>query len=126
MIVLNKDDLPRRLHTERLEHLQSAGIYSVSAKFGSGVEELKNGLRKILLGATAEAPVVITNLRHKSALIRCENALQNAEISICQNLSAEFVAVDLGGAKEALEEIIGKVDNDEILERVFSQFCIGK
>jgi tRNA modification GTPase len=126
MIVLNKDDLPRNLNRKALEAFQTDGIYSVSAKLGSGIEALKNGLRDMLLGVNTEAPIVITNLRHKSALIRCENALNNVQKSLCENQPAEFVAVDLNDAKEALEEIIGKVDNEDILERIFSQFCIGK
>lgn len=126
MVVLNKDDLPRNLNRKALEAFHTDGIYSVSAKLGSGIEALKNGLRDMLLGVNAESPIVITNLRHKSALIRCENALNNVQKSLCENQPAEFVAVDLNDAKEALEEIIGKVDNEDILERIFSQFCIGK
>jgi tRNA modification GTPase len=126
MIVLNKDDLPCNLNRKALEPFQTAGIYSVSARLGSGIDALKNGLRDTLLGVNGEAAVVITNLRHKSALIRCENALNNAQVSLCENQSAEFVAVDLNDAKEALEEIIGKIDNEDILERIFNQFCIGK
>ena len=126
MIVLNKDDLPRNLNRQALEPFQRSGIYSISAKLGSGIETLKNGLRDMLLGVNAEAPIVITNLRHKSALIRCDNALNNAQMALCKNQPPEFVAVDLNDDKEALEEIIGKIDNEEILERVFRQFCIGK
>ncbi len=126
MIVLNKDDLPRNLNRQVLEPFQTAGIYSVSAKLGSGIEALKNGLRDMLLGVSAEAPIVINNLRHKSALIRCANALNNAQMSLGENQPVEFVAVDLNDAKEALEEIIGKIHNEDILERIFSQFCIGK
>ncbi len=126
MIVLNKDDLPRNLNRQTLDHFQTAGIYSVSAKLGSGIEALKNGLRDMLLEVNAEAPIVISNLRHKSALIRCENALNNTQVSLCENRPVEFVAVDLNDAKEALEEIIGKVDNKDILERIFTNFCIGK
>lgn len=125
-VVVNKDDLPRKLSRKAIEPFQTAGVYSVSAKLGSGIEALKNGLRDTLLGVSAEAPIVITNLRHKSALIRCENALENAQVSLGQNQSAEFVAVDLNDAKEALEEIVGRIDNDDVLEQVFREFCIGK
>ena len=125
-IVVNKDDLRRKLNQKSIEPFQTTGLYSVSAKLGTGIEALKNGLRDSLLGAHAEAPIVITNLRHKSALIRCDNALKNAQTSLDRNHSAEFVAVDLNDAKEALEEIIGKIDTQYILEHIFSNFCIGK
>ena len=126
IIVLNKEDLPRRLNRMALEPFPNAGICSVSAKLGSGIEALKEGLLNVLLGVRAEAPIIITNVRHKSALIRCENALNNAQKSLCENQPAEFVAVDLNDAKEALEEIIGKIYNYDILERIFGKFCIGK
>jgi len=126
MVVLNKDDLPTKLDRKALKPFHTAGIYSVSAKLGSGIEELKNGLRETLLGVNVEASIVITNLRHKSALIRCERALNNAQVSLSEKQSAEFVAVDLNDAKEALEEITGKIHNEEVLEHIFSQFCIGK
>jgi tRNA modification GTPase len=126
IVVVNKEDLPRHLNRNALEPFHATGIYSVSAKLGSGIEALKTGLRDALLGVDAEAPIVITNLRHKSALIRCESALANVQLSLGENQSAEFVAVDLNDAKEALEEIVGRIDNDDILERIFSQFCIGK
>jgi tRNA modification GTPase len=126
VIVVNKDDLPPNLNRSALEPFHANGIYSVSAKLGRGIAALKTGLRDALVGVNFETPIVITNLRHKSALIRCESALINAQVSLRENQSAEFVAVDLDEAKEALEEIIGKTDAEQILERIFSQFCIGK
>lgn len=126
MVVLNKNDLPTKLDTKALKPFPTVGIYSVSAKLGSGIEELKNGLRETLLGMNVESPIVITNLRQKSALIRCERALNNAQVSLCEKQSAEFVAVDLIDAKEALEEITGKIHTEEVLEHIFSKFCIGK
>jgi tRNA modification GTPase len=73
-----------------------------------------------------EAPVVITNLRHKSALRRSEAALSRATISLSENYAAEFVAMDINEARLALEEITGIIQNEDILERIFSNFCIGK
>jgi len=126
MIVLNKVDLPRKLSAQSLARFESGGVYSVSAKLRTGIEAVKSALREALLGATSEAPVVLTNVRHKSALMRCEKSLSNARLSVCQNRPVEFVAVDLNEAREALEEIIGKIENCQILERIFSNFCIGK
>jgi tRNA modification GTPase len=126
IIVVNKDDLPRKIDTKTLELFRNCGIFSASAKLGNGMEALKRGLRDTLLDVNREAPIVITNLRHKSALIRCENALDDAQVSLQENRSVEFVAVDLNEAKEALEEIVGRVDSEEILEHIFSEFCIGK
>jgi tRNA modification GTPase len=126
IIVINKDDLPGRLHENMLERFPQSGIFSTSATLGSGIERLKQGLRDALLHVNSEAPVVITNLRHKSALVRCRNSLSDAQLALEDNRSVEFIAIDLSDAKEALEEIVGKIDCETILERIFSQFCIGK
>jgi tRNA modification GTPase len=70
--------------------------------------------------------VVLTNLRHHAALIAGDQALSEAVNSVESGDAAEFVAVSLQAARERLEEITGKITNDDILEQVFSQFCIGK
>ncbi len=69
---------------------------------------------------------MITNLRHKNALVRGEAALNRAMNTIAQGAASEFVAVDLNEAREALEEVTGRVTNEDILERIFKDFCIGK
>jgi tRNA modification GTPase len=73
-----------------------------------------------------EPSVVITNLRHRSALMRGEMALRHALSSLGENQAPEFIAVDLSQTSEALEEIVGTIRSEDILERIFSEFCIGK
>ena len=98
----------------------------VSAKTGAGLDDLKFTLRDLLFDAQAEPPIIVTNLRHKSALVRSEHALKRAMASLSGEFAPEFVAVDLNEAREALEEIIGVINSEDILDRVFSSFCIGK
>ena len=69
---------------------------------------------------------MVSNLRHKTALERSVDHLRKAIDSINRNLSGEFISVDLRNAESALGEIIGKVTTDDILNNIFSQFCIGK
>jgi tRNA modification GTPase len=68
----------------------------------------------------------VTRLRHQASLQKAEEALAKTLESIHAKLSGEFVAVDLRGAIDALGEITGAVSTDDILDRVFSEFCIGK
>jgi len=68
----------------------------------------------------------VTNVRHRSELMRSAEALTQAAAAIESGLPPELVAVSLNEAREALEEIIGIVANDNILERIFMNFCIGK
>jgi tRNA modification GTPase len=69
---------------------------------------------------------MVTNVRHWSKLNRSEQALGRAALALTDGFPPEFIAIDLHDAREALEEIIGTVGNDDILERIFSEFCIGK
>jgi len=127
MIVVNKDDLPRNIAVDAIEKFfASNGISFVSAKMNHGISELKKNLRELLLGTEAEPSIVITNLRHKNALVRGEEALRRAVTTLGEGGASEFVAVDLNETREALEDVIGRVTNDNILERIFSNFCVGK
>ena len=93
---------------------------------GSGIEQLKTQLRELLLDHQVEPGAVVTNVRHHSDLIRSTAALQAAASGLARSFPPELVAVNLHEARDALEEIIGLVNNDNILERIFSQYCIGK
>jgi tRNA modification GTPase len=69
---------------------------------------------------------MITNMRHKLAIEKAFKNIQNAKESIANGMSAEFAAFDLREALDNLDEITGKKINDEILDKIFSSFCIGK
>lgn len=127
LIVINKDDLPQALNGAELGRAVSgAELIRVSAKNGTGVNELKQALRELLLNKAIDPPVVLTNLRHRAALVAGNSALSDAVSSLQGGYAPELVAVNLQEAKERLEEIIGKITNDDMLERIFTKFCIGK
>lgn len=129
LIAINKSDLPAQFAIEELARLTGSNcncIQCVSAKTGDGILQLKKSLRDLLLGSELEAPIVITNLRHRSALDRSARSLSRVAASLGENYAPEFVAMDLNEARVALEEITGVIQNDDILERIFANFCIGK
>jgi tRNA modification GTPase len=121
LIVINKYDLPQQLKLK-------AGIRTirVSARTGDGLDALRSTLREILVDIDSTPEVVLTNLRHKASLERSRGSLEMSADALRAGLSSELIAVDLQEAKEALEEVIGVVSNDIILERIFSNFCMGK
>lgn len=126
VIVVNKADLPLQVDLAAFEG--RVRTVTVSAKTGSGVEALKEEIRSQLVGPGAEATdsVMVTNVRHQAALIRAAESLHQAAGAIASGMAAEFVAIDIRGAADALGEITGEISTDEILERIFSEFCIGK
>jgi len=127
IVVVNKSDLPNELSTKELKCLApNHEIVAISAKKGDGINELKKTLRSCFLGEQPEPEIVVTNLRHKTALEKSVTSLLEASKSLRGEMPPEMVAVDLQETNQHLGEVIGIVTNDDILERVFSQFCIGK
>jgi tRNA modification GTPase len=127
LVVINKADLAQTCDIHEVRKIVGTqAMLLVSATRGDGIKELQISLRELLVGIEVEPRIVLTNLRHKNALMRGGEALSSATSSLRENRPAECVAVDLNEAREAFEEIVGVIRNDDILERVFSSFCIGK
>ena len=127
IIVINKSDLPLEVGHEDITSIASeAEILSVSARTKAGLDLLKESLRTLILGSQAEPQIVLTNLRHKAGLLSSATALARSVQSIRDNQPPEFIAVDLNSAREALEEVIGVINSEDILEHIFINFCIGK
>ena len=109
-------------------HRFEAEVVTCSAKTGEGVEALRAAIRSQLVGGGAEATdgIIVTNVRHQAALDQSHRSLVQAEESINAGMANELVAVDLRAAADALGEITGAITTDEVLEQIFSTFCIGK
>lgn len=129
VVAVNKNDLPRRLSAGDLGHrLPQAPLISISALLGSGIENLKKAIREVVLKGQGDssAEILLANIRHKRAFEEAREALSQALKGLEANLSPEFIALDLQRALEALGEIIGETTAEDVLDRIFSQFCIGK
>ncbi|HEX2983944.1 MAG TPA: tRNA uridine-5-carboxymethylaminomethyl(34) synthesis GTPase MnmE [Ignavibacteriales bacterium] len=100
----------------------------ISAKKGLGILEMLDLMKSRAFASNSytENSAIITNFRHYQALEGARQNLLNAKNSIIGNLSGEFAAVDLRNAINSLSEIIGVVTSDDILNNIFSKFCIGK
>ncbi len=100
----------------------------ISAITGEGIKELMSLLKTKALGSKSytEKNAVISNIRHYNALKKAKENLTSAKTSLLNKMTGEFVAVDLRLAEEHLGEIIGRVTTDDILNNIFSKFCIGK
>ncbi len=100
----------------------------ISAKTGQGIDTLFSIMKTKAMGNTSysEKSAIVSNLRHFQCLQKANEYLRNAIVSIYNNLSGEFISVDLRNAENSLGEIIGVVTTDDILNNIFSKFCIGK
>lgn len=118
--LINKIDLD--------ENYKHDSAMLVSAKTGRGIEKLLALMKERAIGSKSysEKSAVVSNIRHYNALKKAKENLEKARDSVNQKMSGEFIAVDLRNAESALGEIIGKVTTDDILNNIFSKFCIGK
>lgn len=118
--VLNKIDL--------LPESNINADIKISAKTGEGIKSLLNLLKEKAVGNTAysESTAIVSNTRHFNCLKNAKISLMNATESLRGNMSGEFIALDLRKAEKDLAEIIGELTNEEILNNIFSKFCVGK
>lgn len=101
---------------------------TISLLNDDSVEKLKKTMTDHVTAGTkvSSSEIVLTNLRHKLCLENVVDALKNAAQTIDQRMSGEFISVDLRNALKYLGEITGEVTNDDILNNIFRNFCIGK
>ncbi len=117
----------RKLIRQNLEINSDENLLFISAKTGEGIDELK-----LLLGRMAETgrlnsdDEIITNVRHYEALIRVTESLNRVRSGLENELQEDLIAIDIRHAIHYLGEITGEITTDEILQNIFSKFCIGK
>jgi tRNA modification GTPase len=125
VVVINKADLPQAIDTRVLN---GAPRVSVSAITGSGLEDLRQSLRSFLLEHKTDLSddLVLTSARQHEAVGRAAEALAAAVGALQREVPHEMVLLDLYRALSAMSELTGEVVTDDILDRIFSTFCIGK
>jgi tRNA modification GTPase len=127
LIAINKTDLRQELDLGTVKQMvPAATILHICAKDGFGIDDLKMNLRHLLLGITIESPVVLDKLRQKDSLLRGYHGLTMTIEAVGQCEPPEMIAVTLQEVKHSLEEVVGAVTSEDILERIFNDFCIGK
>lgn len=119
ILIANKIDLNSVL----LEN-QEIGI---SAKTGLGMEALKKWMvEQITQRVDLQNDVIVSNVRHRDALTKTREALQQAQVGLENNITGDFVAMDIRQAMYHLGTITGNISEDDLLANIFSKFCIGK
>jgi tRNA modification GTPase len=131
LVVVNKADLPRLLDPGEVSaHMsgKASGPLWISAKFGEGIEEMLKVLGGLLVHdlGEREPAVLLANIRHRAALEGALRLLRQAEETIREGLSPEFAAFDIQQAIASLDLITGRSVDEQVLDRIFSTFCVGK
>jgi tRNA modification GTPase len=141
ILILNKVDLPRRLQLPEMvgsdvpiaprrarSDAPCLPIVDVCCLSGKGIEPLKNAIKELIWCGEIKTEMlqVMINSRHQDALNRARIATQRTAAALRANESLEFAAMDLRIAVNAVGEIVGKTTTEDLLDMIFSQFCIGK
>jgi tRNA modification GTPase len=122
--IINKSDLLS--NEQRLKYKELNPIY-ISAKEQIGIEELKDELlNQVNLSNINTDDIMVTNIRHVEALQNTQTALEKVLYGIDNPVTSDFLAMDIRQALYHLGEITGTVTTDDLLDNIFSKFCIGK
>lgn len=129
ILILNKVDLTNVLQSKILtDHCPKLPVIQTAITEDKGIDQLKTTIREELLGGEftfGESPIII-NTRHQDALRRAHEAIVNVITSLENEMPPDLVSVDLRISLDALGDIVGKTTTEDILDRIFSQFCVGK
>lgn len=126
--LLNKSDLKPVITEEEMKKNKNWTTLSVSAKYGEGIEALEQTIEEMFLGGeiSVNDEVFLTNARQKAFLYEAKESLQFVMQSILDGMTEDFYSSDLMHAYESLGKIIGASVEDDLVNEIFSKFCMGK
>lgn len=136
MILLNKSDLNSVVSEENLKSLMNVSlpdrkdipVIRISAREHTGIDRFENAVKEMFFQGqfSHNNEIIITNMRHKEALQNSYESLQLVKQSIENGMEEDFYSIDLMNAYSELGKIIGEEVDDDVVEEIFSKFCMGK
>ena len=136
IILLNKSDLSTVVEESAMEDLmekvipdrKNVQIVKTSTKDNTGIDIFEKTIKDMFFEGklSTDSEVVITNIRHKQALIETKKSLSMVEDSLNMGMPEDFYSIDLMSAYASLGSIIGEEVDDDLVNEIFSKFCMGK
>ena len=129
IIIYNKTDLVSEVDEKELNDIfNDTYVIKTSLLYNEGFEELKKAIKDMFISGKIDSndDIIITNLRHKEALTDALSSLKNVTDSVENMLPEDFYSVDMIDAYSSLGRIIGKEVDDDLVNAIFSRFCMGK
>lgn len=125
--IKNKLDLDTKLDLSKHESIDREAI-NISVLKNQGLDEIIDKISKMFFEGSINVSdeLIINNVRHKNLLIKAKNSLEEVLNSINQNMTIDFIEIDLKQAMEYLGLIVGKAVSDDLMDKIFNEFCIGK
>ncbi len=121
IFVANKTDL-----ASVVDQSEKDNLIFISALEGTGVEALRSKLVELIKSGLASGNTIVTNSRHYEALVNASNSLAEVRQGLDDNITGDFLAIDIRKSLHHLGEITGEITTDDLLGNIFSKFCIGK
>ncbi|WP_346940507.1 tRNA uridine-5-carboxymethylaminomethyl(34) synthesis GTPase MnmE [uncultured Clostridium sp.] len=127
MILLNKSDLNSKITQVNLENINCKNIYSISAKTGEGIDKVRSAIKDMFFkGEISTNNIIITNTRHKEALLRAYECVESAIDTLNHTFAIDLASIDIRNAWTFLGEITGDSLEENIIDKIFKDFCLGK
>ena len=128
IVLLNKSDMEQVVKPEDLKNLNKFSMVSISAKNETVLDKLEHAIKDMFFNGeiSFNEEIYITNVRHKTLLQEALDSLHMVKDGINQGMSEDFLTIDLMTAYEKLGMIIGEEVEDDLADRIFSKFCMGK
>lgn len=128
IVLMNKSDIPAVISREELQERTGQPVIRISARDGSGMDEFRGKIEELFdigeIGRNDQ--IAVTNLRHREALADSLRSLQLVKQSIQDGMPEDFYTIDLMNAYQALGRIIGEEVGEDLINEIFSRFCMGK
>ncbi|MCY3895178.1 MAG: tRNA uridine-5-carboxymethylaminomethyl(34) synthesis GTPase MnmE [Chloroflexi bacterium] len=127
IVALNKRDLPHAVRADDVRHLAPGAPIVRTAAIREDVSELRQALRHVIGLAGADGGLaLVASVRHQESLTRARDELAGARRAVADNEPSDFISIGVRGAVNALGEITGESATEDLLDVIFSKFCIGK
>ena len=128
IVILNKTDLEQKIQIKDVEEITNLPVIAISAKENTGIDLLEKQVHHLFIAGeiTYNDQVYVTNVRHKSLIAEAISSLNLVLKSIEDQMPEDFYSVDLMNAYKQLGLIIGESVEDDLVEEIFSKFCMGK
>ena len=128
VVLLNKSDLSMKTTKEELEQKTGKQVFLISAKEETGMDAFAEAVEKMFYQGLIDQKeeVFITNLRHKQALADAKESLDKVLESLALDMPEDFYSIDLMNAYQVLGEIIGEAVDEDLVDKIFKDFCMGK
>lgn len=128
LVLLNKSDLSPVLTKQMMEEKTNHPVFLISAREGEGIRELEEAIRSLFFQGKIDFndEILITSVRHKTALENAKNSLNMVKQSIENGMPEDFYTIDLTDSCNFLGSILGKEMGEDLVNEIFGKFCMGK